>query len=222
MVGLDPGALLSLVSPGEVRIESLELSLPGGGRGVLSKNQEGHGAFVSVVDEVVGLHGVDEELGDVLVRVTSWHVHHQQQSLGLRQELRQSFIRVEHLTSPQPHIHVLGPLVRLQRYLVLLRKRIFALHQPFLLRFLFEEVGLEERVGPGVIDLEGGQKGDLELRNLLGSEDDEGAGELFIDLHKTAMVLEHATVVWGTEDGNAFAIGEELVAIVDHHVASAD
>mmetsp|Transcript_17525 Transcript_17525/g.54741 ORF Transcript_17525/g.54741 Transcript_17525/m.54741 type:complete len:529 (-) Transcript_17525:13-1599(-) len=62
----------------------------------------------------------------------------------------------------------------------------------------------------------------LALGLLGGLEDLEGAHKSLVDGHHAAGVVELAAVVWGGEDGDELAAGEELVAVLDDLVGAAD
>lgn len=62
----------------------------------------------------------------------------------------------------------------------------------------------------------------LLLLLLVGLEDLERAHQRLVDAHEGARVVELPAVVGGREDGHQLALREELVALLDHLVGSAD
>lgn len=62
----------------------------------------------------------------------------------------------------------------------------------------------------------------FELWNPLWLQNAKAARKITGDSHKTAIVLKHGAVVGCTKDGDKLSVCEELVAIINDQVASAD
>lgn len=81
---------------------------------------------------------------------------------------------------------------------------------------------LDERLGFWIIDFKGVEETHLEFRYALRLEYHEATSQVLSHFHQAPVVFKHSAVVGGAEDGHQLPIGEELIAIINHKMTSAN